>query len=70
METDYPKENYVKLFSFWSQSHLDKIDRLMGLYRARVKNTPQEIFDVMGEQRARIEKFKKKKGDMVSPFDM
>jgi phosphoenolpyruvate carboxykinase (GTP) len=70
LDKDYPKEAYVKQFAFWCSSHLQKIDRLLVLYRDRVKNTPPELFDVMNEQRARIVEFQKEKGDMVSPFDM
>ncbi|MFO7618733.1 MAG: phosphoenolpyruvate carboxykinase (GTP) [Thermoplasmata archaeon] len=70
LEKEYSKEAYVKQFALWCSSHLTKIDRLMVLYRDRVKNAPPEVFEVMMEQRARIEKLQKEKGDMVSPFDM
>ncbi len=70
LDREYPKDAYVKQFSLWCSSHLQKIDRLTALYTDRVKNTPPEIFEVMGEQRARIEKLRDEKGDMVSPFDM
>ena len=67
---EYPQEDYVRQFSFWSQSHLSKIDRLLVLYRDRVKNTPPILFEVMEQQKARIEKLRNEKGNVVSPFEL
>ncbi|MDD4307926.1 MAG: phosphoenolpyruvate carboxykinase (GTP) [Thermoplasmata archaeon] len=67
---NYSQEDYVRQFSFWAQSHLHKIDRLLVLYRDRVKNTPPVLFEVMEAQRARIDDLRNRKGDIVSPFDL
>jgi phosphoenolpyruvate carboxykinase (GTP) len=66
---DYSKEDYIKQFSFSCKYHLEKIDRLVAKYRT-VKNTPPILYDIMEQQKARIEKLRKQKGDMVSPFDL
>jgi len=67
---DYARDDYIRQFSFWALSHLQKIDRLLVIYRERVKNTPPILFEVMESQRARIEKMRNEKGDIVSPFDL
>jgi len=67
---DYTQDDYVRQFSFWAQSHLQKIDRLLVLYRDRVKNTPPVLFEVMDAQRARIVEAQTEKGDIISPFEL
>jgi len=66
----YTREEYISQFSFRAASHIEKVDRILAQYRDRVKNTPPVLFEVMEAQKARIEKVRKEKGDVVSPFDL
>jgi phosphoenolpyruvate carboxykinase (GTP) len=66
---DYSREDYIRQFSFSCKYHLEKIDRLVAKYRT-VKNTPPILYDIMEQQKARIENLRKQKGDVVSPFDL
>ena len=67
---DYTQDDYVRQFSFWAKAHLAKLDRLLVLYRDRVKNTPPVLFEVMEAQRSRILGAQREKGDIISPFEL
>jgi phosphoenolpyruvate carboxykinase (GTP) len=67
---EYSKDDYIKQFSFSSKYHIEKMDRLLAKYRTGVKNVPPVLFEIMEAQKARIEKVRKEKGDVVSPFDL
>lgn len=50
--------------------NLAKIDRIEHIYRTQVSDTPPELFDVLAEQRKRLEKEKKRWGEYVSPTNV
>jgi phosphoenolpyruvate carboxykinase (GTP) len=47
--------------------HLAKIERLMEIYRTRVTSTPQQLFDVLEQQRERLQAAQAQFGDEISP---
>ncbi len=66
-DKDYSEKDYVKQFTLRVPENLAKIDRLMNIYRTRVRNTPQIIFKVLEEQKERLEKTREKLGDYIPP---
>jgi phosphoenolpyruvate carboxykinase (GTP) len=64
---DYSEEDYVKQFTIRIPESLAKIDRLMKIYKERVLDTPDIVFAVLEEQRARLEKARSEIGDYIPP---
>ncbi|UCE37241.1 MAG: phosphoenolpyruvate carboxykinase (GTP) [Thermoplasmata archaeon] len=64
---DYSEDDYVKQFKIRIPESLAKIDRLMKIYKERVLDTPDIVFTVLEEQRARLEKAKSELGDYIPP---
>jgi phosphoenolpyruvate carboxykinase (GTP) len=65
---NYSQEDYVKQFTLRIPENLAKIERIMHVYRTQVSDTPRRVFEVLEEQRKRLEEAREKHGDYVSPF--
>jgi phosphoenolpyruvate carboxykinase (GTP) len=67
---EYTKENYIEQFSIRVPNLLAKIGRVEEIYKAKVPDTPQIVFDVFNRQRERLNAAKDKLGECISPFDL
>jgi phosphoenolpyruvate carboxykinase (GTP) len=67
LKRDYSEEDYIQQFSVRVPHHLAKIERLMEIYRTMVTDTPQQLFDVLEEQRKRLQAAHAQFGDEISP---
>jgi len=67
LKRDYPETDYIQQFSVRVPHHLAKIERLMEIYRTRVTDTPQQLFDVLEQQRERLQAAQAQFGDEISP---
>lgn len=65
---DYPEEDYVKQFTLRVTENLSKIERIMRIYEIEVQNTPKVLFEMLGEQKRRLQEAAEKYGSYVSPF--
>jgi phosphoenolpyruvate carboxykinase (GTP) len=70
LNKEYTKEDYVKQFTIRVQENLDKIKRIEKFHHDNVSGAPSAVFDILGQQRSRLEKLRDKKGDNVSPFEL
>ena len=66
--SDYTRENYVEQFTIRVPNLLAKIDRIEQIYKTRVPDTPQIVFEVFNAQRKRLNAAKKRLGDHISPL--
>lgn len=64
---EYSKEDYIKQFTVRIPENLAKIDRLTDIYKTRVLDTPQIVFNVLKDQKERLEKAQSDYGDYISP---
>ncbi len=64
---DYSKEDYIKQFTTRVPENLAKIDRIIKIYRTKVPDTPQIVFDMLEAQRQRLKEAREKYGDYISP---
>ncbi|MCP8304165.1 MAG: phosphoenolpyruvate carboxykinase (GTP) [archaeon] len=64
---DYSKEDYIKQFTLRVPKSLAKIDRVTKIYKTSVPDAPKILFEVLEEQRRRLEKARRKYGDYISP---
>ena len=69
LDKDYSKNDYVKQFTIRVPELLAKIERIERVYRENVENVPEILFEVLGEERGRLNKAKEQFGDYISPFN-
>ncbi len=66
---DYPKESYVEQFTLRIPENIEKMERIAKIYQTRVLDAPDILFRALAEQKERLEKLRKKRGDYVSPIE-
>ncbi len=69
MDKAYTEEDYVEQFSVRCAKLLEKTDRIEEVYRSEV-DVPDRLFEILHEQRDRLETLRAAKGDVVSPLDL
>jgi len=70
LDKEYKKADYVEQFTVRVPENLAKIDRVEKIYKEKVSDTPQIVFDTFDEHRKRLKDAQKKYGDYISPFDL
>ena len=67
---EYSREDYIRQFTTRIPENLAKLDRIEKIYRTEVKDTPAVVFEILAQQRARLEALRKAKGDYVKPTEL
>jgi len=67
---EYTRRQYVEQFTIRVPENLAKLDRIEKIYRQDVADTPPVVLEVLADQRRRLERLRKAKGDYVSPTDL
>ncbi len=67
---DYSKESYVEQFTLRISKNIEKMERIAKIYQAKVPDAPHVLFEVLAEQKERLEKLRKERGDHVSPIEL
>ncbi|MGQ9816731.1 MAG: phosphoenolpyruvate carboxykinase (GTP) [bacterium] len=67
LNKEYMFEDYTKQFTVRIPEHLAKIDRIVNIYKTKVIDPPQILFDVLEEQRKRLLDYQKRYGDYIKP---
>lgn len=70
LDQDYTKEDYIKQFTIRIPNLLAKFDRIENIYKTKVDDTPQIVYDTFAEIRTRLNEAKDKYGELISPFDL
>ncbi len=70
LNKDYSEEDYAKQFTIRIPENLAKMDRIIEIYKTKIPNTPDVVFRVLEEQKKRLEEYREKYGDYISPFDL
>ena len=70
LDKEYKKADYVEQFTVRIPENLAKIDRVEKIYKEKVSDTPQIVFDTFEEHRKRLKAAQKTYGDNISPFDL
>ncbi len=68
LNKDYSREAYEKQFTIRVPELLAKIERIEKIYREKVREVPEELFQVLEEERKRLLEAREKYGDYISPF--
>ncbi|MCP4709998.1 MAG: phosphoenolpyruvate carboxykinase (GTP) [Planctomycetes bacterium] len=67
---DYTREQYIEQFSYRIPGNLAKLDRVEKIYKEKVPDTPQILFDTFDKVRGRLTEAQQKYGDVISPYDL
>lgn len=67
LNKQYTYEDYAKQFTIRIPEHLAKIDRIVNIYKNKVIDPPQVLFDVLEDQRQRLIEYQKRLGDYIRP---
>jgi len=67
---EYHRDDYVQQFQVRVPENLAKVDRILAIYKNDVLDTPERVFEVLGQQKERLISAKNEKGDYISPFDL
>ncbi len=67
LKKDYSEEEYREQFKLRVPENLAKIERIVNIYRTKVPDTPKILFEVLEEQRKRLEKARNEHGDYIPP---
>jgi len=69
-EKDFTEEQYIQQFTIRVPKVLAKLERNEEIYRSKVADTPQALFDEFDKYKKRLASFQEDKGENVSPFDL
>ena len=67
LKRDYLEGDYIQQFSVRVPHHLAKLERLTEIYRTRVTDTPQQLYEVLEQQRERLQAAQAQFGDHITP---
>ncbi len=70
LNVEFTRDNYVQQFTFRVPENLAKLDRVEKVYRDKVPDTPQILFDMFDEARGRLKAAGAKYGDYIGPFNL
>ena len=70
LNKDYTKEAYQKQFTIRVPNLIAKFDRVENIYRTKVDDTPQIVYDTFAAIKQRLNDAKGKYGEFISPFDL
>jgi len=70
LDARYTKDDYVRQFTIRIPENLAKLDRVEKIYKEKVSDTPNILFDTFGKVRKRFKAAQEKHGDYISPFDL
>jgi len=70
LDEDYTKKDYDRQFTIRIPENLAKFDRVEKIYREKVSDAPQILFDTFAKVRDRLKAAGDKHGDIISPFDL
>lgn len=67
LNKNYKKEDYIEQFTIRISENLAKIDRIIDIYKTKVYDTPQIVFEVLEAERRRLLDYQKKYGHYIEP---
>jgi phosphoenolpyruvate carboxykinase (GTP) len=70
LNQEYSQTDYTRQFTIRIPENLGKLHRVEKIYKEKVPDTPQVVFDTFAEVRKRLREAGNKHGDYISPFDL
>ena len=70
LSKQYSQAQYVQQFTVRVPENLAKIDRIEAIYKEKVSDAPQVVFETFTAQKQRLKDAAEKHGNYISPFDL
>lgn len=70
LNKEFSEQLYEKLFTIRIENLITKYERIWKIYAEQVPDTPKKFFDILLEQKRRLEEARYKYGSHVSPFKL
>jgi phosphoenolpyruvate carboxykinase (GTP) len=70
LDKEYTQADYVEQFTIRIPENLAKLDRVGKIYKEKVADTPQILYDTFAEVRKRLKEAQAELGDNISPLDL
>jgi len=70
LDVQYSRTDYIQQFTIRIPENFAKLDRVEKIYKEKVSDTPQVLFETFAEVRRRLKAAADKHGDYISPFDL
>lgn len=70
LEKKYTKDDYIEQFTIRIPENLAKLDRVEKIYKEKVADTPQILYNIFDDVRKRLKDAQTKHGLYISPFDL
>ncbi|MBN1125347.1 MAG: phosphoenolpyruvate carboxykinase (GTP) [Sedimentisphaerales bacterium] len=70
LKKDFTEQDYIQAFTIRIPNLLAKFDRVEKIYRAKVPDTPQIVYDTFDAIRNRLKDAQAKHGDNISPLTL
>ena len=67
LDKEYKQEDYNEQFTIRIPENLARIDRIKKIYETQVSDTPRIVFDLLEEQKERLNKARERYGEYISP---
>ncbi len=67
LDKDYSEKEYIEQFTLRIPENIRRVERIIDIYQTKVSDTPDILFDILEEQKKRLEEVRKNQGDYVSP---
>jgi len=68
LKKDYSEDDYIKQFTIRVPENIAKIERVIKFLKSQ-EEMPDKVFEVLEEQKKRLEKAREKFGDYISPLE-
>jgi len=69
LDREYNSEKYIEQFTLRVPENISKIDRIIEIYKGLGPAVPDILFEILKEQRSRLEQLTDKKGKYISPLE-
>jgi phosphoenolpyruvate carboxykinase (GTP) len=70
LNKDFSQEDYNEQFKIRVKENLEKIDRIEKIYKTKVMDAPQVLFDILEDQKERLLSAREKHGDYIRPEEL
>ena len=70
LDKDYSKEEYIQQFTVRINENIEKIDRIVEIYKDKGPEVPETLFNTLESQKEKLKIILDEKGAYISPFEL
>ncbi len=70
LDKDYSEEEYIQQFTIRVNENIEKIDRIVEIYKDKGPEVPETLFETLKSQKEKLKVILAEKGAYISPLDL